>query len=154
MHQLTSKRRSLGVLLPTLAVKLQASSRGCSAPGVTPFRDLALERTEKSARALWLIGLHLGDTTPVPQNKAGHLLGHVYDLGCDPALPQTRIYTTSIAQPYHTDSADLVGLSAAGGGRRRVSGRLLARRLRRARPNAAGSRERAALDKDGVGPKG
>ena len=32
------------------------------------------------------------------------------DLGTDPNDPATRIYTTSAAQPWHTDSADIVGL--------------------------------------------
>lgn len=47
---------------------------------------------------------------PVSQNKFGHVLGHVYDLGNDPLSPSTRLYTTSAAQPFHTDSADIVGL--------------------------------------------
>ena len=38
----------------------------------------------------------------------GHLLGHVKDIGGDPAKPETRLYTTSAAQPYHTDSCDIV----------------------------------------------
>ena len=62
----------------------------------------------KSAAAFWALGAALG--TPLPQNKAGHVLGHVKDLGADPALPTTRLYTTAAAQPYHTDSADVVGL--------------------------------------------
>lgn len=131
--------------LPTLAVKLRGiKQRLLCGPGVALLRTLPVEAwgTEKSARALWLIGLHLGDTTPVPQNKAGHLLGHVYDLGCDPALPQTRIYTTSIAQPYHTDSADLVGLmclrqAAAGGESQVVSSHAVFAELARTRPDLA-----------------
>jgi hypothetical protein len=47
---------------------------------------------------------------PVSQNKFGHVLGHVYDLGNDPRSPLTRLYTTSAAQPFHTDSCDVVGL--------------------------------------------
>jgi hypothetical protein len=34
----------------------------------------------------------------------------VKDLGRDPNDPATRTYTTSAAQPFHTDSADVVGL--------------------------------------------
>ena len=68
-----------------------------------------------SAAAFWLLGLCLG--APLPQNRAGHALGHVKDIGGDPARPETRLYTTSAAQPYHTDSADIVSTQrdASGG---------------------------------------
>ncbi len=62
----------------------------------------------RSALAYWLIGTRLG--IAVPQNAVGHVLGHVRDLGDDPANPMTRIYTTSARQEYHTDSCDIVGL--------------------------------------------
>ena len=61
-----------------------------------------------TARVYYGIGCYLGEA--VPQNAAGHLLGHVKDLGEDPADPVTRIYQTSYRQPFHTDSADIVGL--------------------------------------------
>ena len=61
-----------------------------------------------AALAYWGIGLHLG--LAVPQNAAGHLIGHVRDLGYDPDDPTVRIYTTTRRQPYHTDSCDIVGL--------------------------------------------
>jgi len=63
---------------------------------------------ELTACAYWLIGTRMGDA--VPQNAAGHLLGHVRDLGNDPNSPLTRIYTTTAAQEFHTDSCDIVGL--------------------------------------------
>ena len=44
------------------------------------------------------------------QNAAGHLLGHVRNIGADPALPTTRIYQTDRRQTFHTDSCDAVGL--------------------------------------------
>jgi hypothetical protein len=34
----------------------------------------------------------------------GHLIGHIKDIGHDPANPITRLYATSAAQPYHNDS--------------------------------------------------
>jgi len=40
----------------------------------------------------------------------GHLLGHVCDMGLDPNNPNHRVYATSAAQPFHTDSVDIVGL--------------------------------------------
>src|SRR5581483_11040907 len=38
------------------------------------------------------------------------LIGHVRDLGGDPADPAVRIYQTNRRQTYHTDSSDLVSL--------------------------------------------
>ena len=99
--------------LPTLGPRMRRIKQSLlSGPGIALLRNLPTTTwgAEASARAFWLLGLHLGETTPVPQNAKGHLLGHVYDLGNDPTKPETRIYTTCAAQPYHTDSADLVGL--------------------------------------------
>jgi hypothetical protein len=90
----------LSFRLPTLTSKLRAIKEElCEGCGVFLLRNLPVERwgVEKSARAFWLIGLGLGNTIPVPQNHKGHLLGHVRDLGNDPNLPETRIYTTSAA---------------------------------------------------------
>lgn len=58
--------------------------------------------------AYWVIGLWFGKA--VSNNKQGHLVGHVRDLGHDPLDPTTRLYATSAAQPFHNDSADIVGL--------------------------------------------
>jgi hypothetical protein len=60
----------------------------------------------QTCAAFYGMGAHLGWTCP--QNAAGHVLGHVKDLGNDPSDPATRIYTTCAAQPFHTDSADVV----------------------------------------------
>ena len=54
------------------------------------------------------IGAHLGSARS--QNAAGHILGHVRNIGADPNDPNTRIYQTSARQSFHTDSADVVGL--------------------------------------------
>ena len=54
------------------------------------------------------IGAHLGSARS--QNAAGHILGHVRDVGADAEDPETRIYLTSERQTFHTDSADVVGL--------------------------------------------
>ena len=34
------------------------------------------------------------------------------DIGGDASRPETRLYTTSVAQPFHTDSADIVRCTA------------------------------------------
>lgn len=45
-----------------------------------------------------------------PQNKAGHTLGHVADLGLSSDNPNVRVYQTKERQTFHTDSSDIVGL--------------------------------------------
>jgi hypothetical protein len=42
----------------------------------------------------------------VPSGCGGQWL---QDIGHDPKLPTTRLYATSEAQPFHNDSADIVG---------------------------------------------
>lgn len=69
-----------------------------------PVSDWPLEDL---ARAYWGIGRWFGD--PVPQNGRGHLLGHIIDLRRDGG-PGQRIYQTNRAQPFHSDSCDIVGL--------------------------------------------
>jgi len=54
------------------------------------------------------VGAHLGSARS--QNAAGHILGHVRDVGADANNPNTRIYQTSERQTFHTDSSDVVGL--------------------------------------------
>jgi hypothetical protein len=62
---------------------------------------------EELIRAYWGIGTWLGD--PVSQNAKAHLLGHVIDQRSAPSAG-TRIYQTNQAQPFHSDSCDIVGL--------------------------------------------
>ena len=54
------------------------------------------------------IGAHIG--RPRSQNAAGHLLGHVRNVGVDANDPDVRIYQTSERQTFHTDSCDVVAL--------------------------------------------
>ena len=44
------------------------------------------------------------------QNKLGHILGHVKDLGGDYSEPNTRGYMTNAEMRFHTDACDYVGL--------------------------------------------
>lgn len=62
---------------------------------------------EDLIRAYWGIGCWLGDA--VSQNAKAHLLGHVIDQRINKASG-TRIYQTNQAQPFHSDSCDIVGL--------------------------------------------
>ena len=60
------------------------------------------------ATIYWGIGTHLGKARS--QNAAGHVLGHVRDIGRDADDPNERVYQTNRRQNYHTDSVDIVGL--------------------------------------------
>ena len=73
----------------------------------------------KAGAAFLVLSLILGSLRP--QNGAGHVLGHVTDLGLSSADPSVRIYQTCERQTFHTDSCDIVALlclrpAALGGG--------------------------------------
>lgn len=98
--------------LPRLGPALEAVRRDLVAGrGFALLRRVPVEglgRLERAALAL-VLASHFG--TLLPQNKQGHLLGHVRDItGAGVDLRKVRIYATADAQPYHTDSADVVGL--------------------------------------------
>lgn len=58
-------------------------------------------------RACWILGSLIGN--PVPQNARADLLGHVIDRRTDLST-STRLYQTNKAQPFHSDSCDIVSL--------------------------------------------
>jgi hypothetical protein len=78
--------------------------------GFVLLRGLPVERWGRrlSAVAFLGLGLHWGNLRS--QNRHGHLLGHVKDLGLTSRDPNVRIYQTNERQNYHTDSSDVVGL--------------------------------------------
>ena len=61
--------------------------------------------------AYWGIGTYWGKAQS--NNKKGHLIGHIRDIGHDPRHATTRLYATHEAQPYHNDSSDQVGAQPA-----------------------------------------
>lgn len=64
---------------------------------------------EKTAVAYMGLGTYLGYF--VSQNGRGHVLGHVKDVGDDPAqIHSVRIYRTAARQFFHADDSDVVGL--------------------------------------------
>jgi hypothetical protein len=74
------------------------------------------------------------------QNAAGHILGHVTDLGRSSQDPETRIYQTRERQTFHTDSCDVVGLlclqvAKSGGLSSLVSSTTMFNEMRRRRPD-------------------
>jgi hypothetical protein len=78
--------------------------------GIVMMQDFPLERFDREGTAIAYIGLgaHLGLT--MSQNKLGHILGHVKDLGGDYNDPNTRGYMTNAEMRFHTDACDYVGL--------------------------------------------
>lgn len=97
--------------LPTLGVRLAGirrellHGRGFVLLRGLPVENLAIE----TVAAMYVgVGAHLGRM--VSQNGAGHLLGHVIDIGRDEHDPTARIYQTNARQFYHADSCDFVGL--------------------------------------------
>ncbi len=97
--------------LPLLGNKLtEIKSDLTDGMGFKLFRglDISSYSREEIATLFMGIGSYLGN--PRSQNAAGHLLGHVRDIGADENDPKSRIYQTNARQTFHTDSADIVGL--------------------------------------------
>mmetsp|Transcript_16210 Transcript_16210/g.48565 ORF Transcript_16210/g.48565 Transcript_16210/m.48565 type:complete len:391 (-) Transcript_16210:635-1807(-) len=99
------------VHLPTLGPRLLAIREEIiRGRGFQVIKGVPVERYSRreSLIAYWVIGLWFGKA--VSNNKKGHLIGHIKDIGHDPSLPTTRLYATTAAQPFHNDSSDIVGL--------------------------------------------
>jgi hypothetical protein len=110
--------------------------------GFVLLRGLPVEQWGQclSALAFLGLGLHLGRLRP--QNRHGHLLGHVKDLGLSSQDPNVRIYQTRERQNYHTDSCDVVGLlclhpAKTGGLSSLVSSVTIFNEMRERRPDLA-----------------
>jgi len=71
-----------------------------------PVHDLDLKQT---AIMFWVLGLYLGDAV-ASQNKHGHALGHVRNLGQTVHNPTQRGPYSNDRIPWHVDSCDIVGL--------------------------------------------
>jgi hypothetical protein len=98
--------------LPHLAPKL-AEMRGnlLYGRGFVLLRGLPVDAFGKrgSAIVFWAIGQHLGDDV-LSQNKQGHVLGHVTNLGQSRSNPSQRGPYSREEIPFHVDCADIVGL--------------------------------------------
>jgi hypothetical protein len=78
--------------------------------------DLDEFSVEDAARLFWGLGAHVGPA--LPQNRKGHLIGHVKDMGFHADDPNVRLYQTTERQGFHTDSCDVVGLFCLSAARR------------------------------------
>jgi hypothetical protein len=99
----------------------------------------AAKYNEREAGTIFYgLGCHLG--RPRSQNAAGHMLGHVRDLGLKSSDPSVRIYQTNERQTFHTDSCDVVGLlclnrAKTGGASLLVSASTIFNEMHRQRPD-------------------
>lgn len=110
--------------------------------GFAVVRGLAPERLDRSQIAAAFIGLAAYWGALRPQNAAGHVLGHVKDLGRSSADPTARLYQTHERQTYHTDSCDVVALmclqpAKAGGRSSLVSSVTIHNEMQRRAPDLA-----------------
>ena len=129
------------VQLPTLGLRLHDMlGEVLNGRGFVLIKGLPVQRwtRREAAIAFLAIGVHLGNLRM--QNAAGHLLGHVTDLGRSSKDPNTRIYQTRERQTHHTDSCDVVGLmclqtAKAGGLSSLVSSTTIFNEMRRRRPD-------------------
>jgi hypothetical protein len=108
--------------------------------GIVMMQNFPLDRFDREETAIAYIGLgaHLGAT--MSQNKMGHILGHVKDLGGDYQDPHTRGYMTHAGMRFHTDACDYVGLlclqaSKSGGASRIASSVTVYNRMLASRPD-------------------
>ena len=130
--------------LPTLAPTLRGIRDAVvDGRGFALLRSLPVDAwpREVTARVFWAIGQRIGN--PVVQNRDGHLLGHVKDLGGDAESPTQRGYQSAAELPFHTDvGAEVVGLlclqpAKAGGLSSVVSAAALWNEILRQRPDLA-----------------
>jgi hypothetical protein len=147
--------------LPTLKRRLShILEQVLEGRGFVLLRGLPVERWSRrlSAIAFLGLGLHWGNLRS--QNKHGHLLGHVKDMGLTSQDPNVRIYQTKERQNYHTDSCDVVGLlclhpARSGGQSSLVSSVTLFNEMRQRRPDLARMLfERIETDRRGEVPAG
>lgn len=104
------------------------------------MRGFPIERftTTEAQSIFWGIGLHLG--TAVSQNAAGHLIGHVRNMGLDVKNANVRAYQTTAELFFHNDMCDVLLLlmlkkAKAGGVNQIVSVTGIQNEIQRRRPD-------------------
>jgi len=97
--------------LPRLAEKMAQLKRDIlDNYGFGYLRGLPVRKYDRETltRIYWGLSRHLGD--PVAQNRNGHLLGHVIDIGTSVDDYNKRLTQTSAELQFHSDACDVVGL--------------------------------------------
>jgi hypothetical protein len=97
--------------LPKTAAKLAAINAELKdGVGFTLIHGLPIEQYTREQQAILYLGLGSYIGRFCSQNKDGHLLGHVKDLGFDYSNPNHRAYHTRDELDFHADSCNVVGL--------------------------------------------
>jgi len=147
--------------LPTLGPRLEGIlDEVLNGRGFALVRGLDVDRLgrREAAAAFLGVGSHLGN--PRPQNAAGHVLGHVKDVGLSSTDQNVRVYQTHERQTFHTDSCDVVALlclrgAKAGGLSTLVSAVTIYNEMRACEPDlAAALFEPIETDRRGEVPPG
>lgn len=102
--------------LPSLAAGLaEVKDELFEGRGIAMIRGLPVEGRTRAqvAAAFWGVGAHLG--RQISQNRNGHVLGHVKDLGGDYAEANTRGYFTNARMGFHCDQCDVLALACLHG---------------------------------------
>jgi Taurine catabolism dioxygenase TauD, TfdA family len=153
--------RSQDFPLPNLSGRLaRIGQEVLEGRGFVLLRALPVERWGRRLAAIAFLGLGLHWGSLRSQNRQGHLLGHVKDLGLTSQDPNVRIYQTRERQNYHTDSCDVVALlclqpAKAGGLSSLVSSVTICNEIRKRRPDLARVLfERIETDRRGEVPDG
>ncbi len=110
LNLMTLKRSDFN--LPTLSLLLSEIREDLLyGRGFVLFRGFPVEKFGRlgSALAFWAIGQYLGDGV-LSQNKHGHVLGHVTDLGESRKNHSQRGPYSCEEIPFHVDCCDIVGL--------------------------------------------
>src|SRR5215813_8328098 len=93
--------------------------------GIVMLQGFPIERFDRQAIAIAYLGMGSYMGNAMSQNRQGHILGHVKDLGGDYADLNTRGYMTRAEMMFHADASDYVGLlclhGAKSGGESRVA---------------------------------
>jgi hypothetical protein len=114
-----TRRRDIPVLgmrkadfqIPVLAPRIEALRADIlNRFGFGYMRGLPVQRYDRDTvmRIYFGLALHLGDI--VPQNRNGHMIGHVIDIGTDVNDYNKRLTQTSAGLSFHSDACDVVGL--------------------------------------------
>ena len=107
--------------------------------GIVLLQNFPIDLDREAIAIAYLgVGSHLG--RHISQNREGHILGHVKDLGGDYSDPNTRGYMTRAEMRFHTDPCDYVGLlclqtSMSGGASRVASSVTVYNRMLERRPD-------------------
>ena len=110
--------------------------------GIVMLRGFPVDEFDREATAIAYLGLGSYLGAPMSQNKYGHVLGHVKNLGGDYSDPFTRGYMTNAEMRFHSDACDYVGLlclqtSMSGGESRVASSVAMYNRILAERPDLA-----------------